>query len=67
MAGPRNANPTRKVEFRIPVPSYERLEMLARIGDYGSTAGEVARFLVNRELDDLRRAGVLRDKIATGE
>jgi hypothetical protein len=60
MAEKRNANPTRKVEFRMPVPSYARLEALAKLGDYGGTPGEVARFLVNRELDDLRRAGVIK-------
>ena len=60
MANPRNANPTRKVEFRIPVPTHARLEMLAKVGHYGGTAGEVARFLMNRELDDLTRAGVLK-------
>jgi hypothetical protein len=60
MAEKRNANPTRKVEFRMPLPSYGRLEALAKLGDYGGTPGEVARFLVNRELDDLRRAGVIK-------
>jgi len=34
--------------------------MLAQIGHYGGTAGEVARFLMNRELDDLTRSGVLK-------
>jgi hypothetical protein len=57
MAGKRNANPTRKVEFRIPIPSYEMLERLAHIGPYGGNAGEVAKFLMNRELDDLIRTG----------
>jgi hypothetical protein len=59
MAGPRNANPTRKVEFRVPLPTHARLEELAKIGHYGGNPGEVARFLMNRELDDLTRAGVL--------
>ena len=59
MAGPRNANPTRKVEFRIPIPSYAQLDYLTKFGNYGGTPGEVARTLLNRELDDLRRAGVI--------
>jgi len=59
MAGKRNTNPTRKVEFRIPVPSYAQLEFLTRFGQYGGTPGEVARFLMNRELDDLARTGLL--------
>jgi hypothetical protein len=59
MAGKRNANPTRKVEFRVPLPSYAALEYLRRFGHYGGNVGEIARTLMNRELDDLRRGGVI--------
>lgn len=55
----KNANESRRVEFRISAPSYERLEFLAKKGLYGGSVGEVARMLVGRELDDLTRANVL--------
>ncbi len=55
----KNANESRRVEFRISGPSYERLEFLAKTGLYGGSVGEVARMLVGRELDDLTRAKVL--------
>ena len=51
------ANP--KVEFRVPVQSYAALEYLKRFGHYGDSVGEIARSLMNRELDDLRRGGVI--------
>ena len=55
----KNANQSRRVEFRISAPSHARLEFLAKTGLYGGTVGDVARFLVNRELDDLTREKVL--------
>jgi len=55
------------VEFRIPVPTYAQLDYLTRFGNYGGTPGEVARTLLNRELDDLRRAGVIPPELPATE
>lgn len=35
------------------------LELLAKMGRYGSTKTAVAAYLIMREIDDLTRAGVL--------
>jgi hypothetical protein len=56
------ANP--KVEFRVPPPSYAALDYLRRFGHYGDSVGEIARTLMNRELDDLRRGGVIPPDLA---
>jgi hypothetical protein len=57
---PRNEEPTRKVEPRLHPKAFAQLEKLAEIGTYGSTATDVARYLITRGLDDLIRAGVLK-------
>jgi hypothetical protein len=61
MAGrPRNDEPTRKVEPRLPAEAFNQLESLVEIGTYGSNPTEVARYLIIRGLDDLLRSGVLK-------
>ena len=57
---PKNEEPTRKVEPRLPQKAYAQLQNLADIGTYGSNPTDVARYLILRELDDLLRAGVLK-------
>jgi hypothetical protein len=57
---PRNDEPTRKVEPRLPSLAYTQLESLVEIGTYGSNPTEVARYLIIRGLDDLLRSGVLK-------
>lgn len=59
MARQKNANESRRVEFRISAPSYARLEFLSKTGLYGGTVGEVAKSLVGRELDDLTRVQLI--------
>lgn len=54
-----NATQSRKVEPTIPVPAYSRLARLAKMGLYGATPTEVARYLIIRGLDDLTRDKVL--------
>jgi hypothetical protein len=39
--------------------AYACLQLLSKMGRYGSSATEVARYLILRELDDLSRCGVL--------
>lgn len=53
-----NAEKTRKVEPRLHPKAYKRLEMLVQEGTYGSNPTEVSKYLILRELDDLRRAGL---------
>lgn len=56
---PKNDAPSKKVDPVLPPDAHACLVHLARVGRYGSTVNEVARFLILRELDDLTRAGVL--------
>ena len=56
---PKNPVPTRKVEPGLPPDAYACLERLVDLG-YGSTPTDVARYLILREIDDLKRTGVLR-------
>jgi hypothetical protein len=61
MAGrPKNEEPTKKVEPRLPPRAFSQLQRLAEIGIYGSNPTEVAKYLILREIDDLTRAGVLK-------
>jgi hypothetical protein len=57
---PKNDEPTRKVEPRLPAAAYIQLESLVEIGTYGSNPTEVARYLIIRGLDDLLRSGMLK-------
>ena len=50
---------TKKVEPGLPPDAYACLERLVGLG-YGSTATDVARYLILREIDDLKRSGVLK-------
>ena len=56
---PPNPAPTRKVEPGLPPDAHACLERLVKLG-YGSTATDVARYLILREIDDLKRTGVLK-------
>lgn len=61
----RQANPakTREVKPKLTPHQYECLQALVRDG-YGSNPTEVAKYLIGREIDDLKRTGVLSaDKI----
>ncbi len=58
---PKSEEPGRKVEPTIPAAMYRRLEQLSNLDDYPDTPTEVAKYFIMRELDDLRRAGVLKD------
>jgi hypothetical protein len=61
MAGrPKNVEPTKKVEPRLPPKAFEQLQRLAKMGTFGSNATEVAKYLILREIDDLIRTGVLK-------
>jgi hypothetical protein len=61
MAGrPRHIEPTKKVEPRLPLKAYAKLQKLVEIGSYGVSPTEVAKYLILREIDDLTRSGVLK-------
>lgn len=57
---PKNEEPTKKVEPRLPPKVHLQLQQLVEIGTYGNNATEVAKYLILREIDDLMRAGVLK-------
>jgi hypothetical protein len=57
---PKNKEPTKKVEPRLPPKAFGQLQRLVAIGTYGANPTEVARYLILRELDDLIRTGVLK-------
>jgi hypothetical protein len=61
MAGrPKNEEPTRKIEPRLPPKVHAQLQRLVEIGTYGGNPTEVAKYLILREIDDLTRTGVLK-------
>ena len=61
MAGrPKNEEPTKKVEPRLPPKVFAQLQKLTQMGAYGSNPTEVAKYLILRQIDDLIRAGVLK-------
>ena len=53
-------NPPKKLEVGLPVEVHDCLGRLSKVGGYGTNPTEVARYLIQRSIDDLRRAGVLR-------
>jgi hypothetical protein len=55
---PRNQAESKKVEPTLPLAVFESLELLVERG-YGSSPTDVARYLILREIDDLKRSGVL--------
>lgn len=62
---PKNPNPSRKVEPRLPVDAYACLKELVKKG-YGNSPTDVAKYLILREIDDLKRTRVLnRDRPET--
>jgi len=59
MGRKKNDNPPKCVEIGLPPEEFACLEFLKKVGGYGANPTEVARYLLRREFDDLRRAGVL--------
>jgi hypothetical protein len=55
---PKQDEPGRKVEPTIPAGMYRRLEQLSEMDEYPATPTEVAKYLIMRAIDDLKRAGV---------
>lgn len=55
---PANANASKKVEPSLDQPTLDALDVLIGKG-YGKTRSDVARYFIMREIDDLKRAGVL--------
>jgi hypothetical protein len=53
-------NPPKRIEIGLAVEVHDCLKTLSEIGGYGITPTEVARYLLQRGIDDLRRAGVLK-------
>jgi hypothetical protein len=49
---------SKKVEPTLPLDAFKSLEALVAKG-YGSSPTDVARYLILREIDDLKRAGVI--------
>ena len=66
MARPKNDLPPKRIELGLPVAAYECIEDLVTQG-YGANPTEVVRFLVLREIDDLKRAGVLKPPAASSQ
>ena len=56
---PKNNAPSRKVEPTLAPEEFAALERLVDLG-YGHNPTDVARYLIRRELDDLKRTGVLK-------
>jgi hypothetical protein len=54
--------PPKKLEIGLPVEVHESLLRLSKIGGYGTTPTDVARYLLQRGIDDLRRADVLKTR-----
>ena len=55
---PKKEEPGKKVEPTLPLGIHRRLEQLSNMDDYPDTPTEVARYLIIRGIDDLKRAGV---------
>jgi len=55
---PKNEAPGKKVEPTLNPEQFACLERLVALG-YGSSPAEVARFLIQREIDDMKRSGLL--------
>ena len=55
---PRNATPSTKVEPSLDASTVASLDLLIRKG-YGKNRADVARYLILREIDDLKRAKVI--------
>jgi hypothetical protein len=60
MARGPNKNDTTKVQPTISAQTSRYLDRLVEIGAYGNTPTAVAAYLIQREIDDLIRSGVLR-------
>jgi hypothetical protein len=52
--------PPKKLEIGLAVEVHALLLRLSKIGGYGTTPADVARYVLQRGIDDLRRAGVLK-------
>ncbi len=64
MAAPKRGGKTKgaasgKVNPSLPPDAIACLELLAKMGRYGSTKTAVAGYLIMREIDDLTRQGVI--------
>jgi hypothetical protein len=53
-----NENPPIPLEIGLAPPTFAALQQLVKIG-YGQNPTEVARYLIQREVDDLRRSRVI--------
>ena len=61
MAGrPKSANETTKVHPTVSLQTAAFIKQLIKIGSYGNSDAEVAAYLIQRTIDDLLRAGVLK-------
>ena len=60
MARPKSQNETRKVHPTLSEQMLDFLDDLIAIGNYGNSRSEVARYLIQRGIDDLLRNNVLR-------
>ena len=63
---PPNPTPSLKVEPSLDEQTVAALDALIQRG-YGKTRADVARYLIQREIDDLKRAGVLPATVSTRE
>jgi hypothetical protein len=51
--------PPKKLEIGLAPEIHGCLQKLQKMGGYGTTPTEVARYLIQRSIDDLRREGVI--------
>lgn len=60
---PRTLSKSKKdqVPLRLPVAILAVLDKLAAIGEHGTNRTEVARYLIIRGIEEVRRSGYLRD------
>jgi len=59
MGRKKSENPSKPLDLTLPPDAHACLVLLVKMGRYGGSAAEVARYMILREIDDLTRAGVL--------
>ncbi len=60
MGRPKSQNETTKVHPTISLQTAGYLKQLIKLGSYGNSDAEVGAYLIQRGIDDLLRAGLLK-------
>jgi len=62
MSRPKNNNDPEKVHPTLSRQMLNVLDQMKEMGLYGSNRSEVARYLIQRGIDDLMRTGIIKVK-----